>query len=695
MSMLPYSNRGAPLTLNSGGYFSNDGHSQYAWYAGTQYNSLYDAVSNKTFVAYYTVLMDAFRLVRVRAYDHTAKTWGRSHNVGLRSYEISDDHGVPGMALNADGRLVVSYGNHNGNFRLSVSTNPRDETSWSQAADLVGAYTYPHLVLLADSSMVCLFRKNYMTGEGGYTSDWNSTLVYRILTFAGTAVTAGAEVEVGGMNTELGSRWYQSAAILGGDGLIHQTASRANHSDTMRLNVYYYKIDIANQQLVSFDGLTSVPFPVTNTDMTDTFKIYTTAEGNTSNTPAFGFDAAGRSHVVTHEGYSDPGGNPYYPQDIKHMVGSAGVFSAAVTIGQSDCRYNSEAVVPIADGGICVMWMKNTIGVDQRGGDLVGKNLAAGGASTEFGPEITFMKQDVDRYALDSCAAVKDGHANLRVIFMEMTQERVTALASDQRCYAWGDRGMVPGRVRPFVKPKALTGDGFWLDLSDTTAVFSDAGVTNAALDDNVNQINDKFGTGNTLYNVSDTSSPVLARVGNQYCLQFSAGGNGSRYLTGQSKAWAAGGYMVTAVLRPFRDGTAIGSVLSLDQGSGNPRVAIPIDLNTENVRATTFSLSGPTILTITDGANVVKHGQDHIIQSYTIGAMMYVFVNGVLVASGTNSGGVVNTAAVLMRIGATAAATPAFFYMGLMTGLIHRVGEQTPEMRDADYAWALAQLPS
>ncbi|TIL30044.1 BNR-4 repeat-containing protein [Mesorhizobium sp.] len=687
MSILPFINREAPEALDDV-FFSNDGHTA-AWYTSTQYNALYDAVSNKTFVAYETVFLAAVRLTRVRAFDHATNRWGRSYNVGAKSVVTDDDHGVPGLAMNADGRLVVSWGNHNGDFHTAISTNPRDETAWTAGPDLVGAYTYPHLVLLPDNSMVCLIRKQYNNGEGGFTIDNNGVLVYRVLTFVGTAITVGSEVYVGDLGND--SRWYQSTAILGGDGLIHQACSRANAFDTERLHAYYYKIDIPNLRLVSFSGV-NAPFPVTLATMNASFRIYETPAGETSNTPAFCFDAAGRSHVATHEGFRDPGGNPYFPQDVKHMVGSAGVFAPAVTVGQTDNRYNAEGLVPIASGGVCLMWSKNTTGVNQRGGDIVCKNLPAGGASADFGAEITLMNQGVGRGGLDSTVAVKDGHANLRALWFERAPDALRSSAFDKRCYAWGDRGLRPGRVRPFVALKALTGDGFGIDLSDTATIFSDAGVTRAAVGNIVKQVNDKFGTGNILSNAGVTG-PFLDRVGNQYGLKFDLAAGGSRYLTGASKAWASGGFLTTAVFRYFASLDVSRVLLSLDQGNPNPRVATPINLNGQQPRSIAFN--GVTQTLISGGLTDTLYGQDYIVQSYTIGTTLYLYVNGAFIASSPITGGAINTTAVLMRVGASAAAVPASFFNGLLTGLIHRVGEQTALMRDADYAWALAQLPS
>ncbi|RUV70662.1 MAG: hypothetical protein EOR26_04895 [Mesorhizobium sp.] len=687
MSILPFINREAPEALDDV-FFSNEGHTS-AWYTSTQYNALYDAVSNKTFVAYETVFLGSVRLSRVRAYNHATNQWGRSYNVGPRSLVSDDDHGVPGLAMNADGRLVISWGNHNGDFYTAISTNPRDETAWTAGPVLVGAYTYPHLVLMPDNSMVCLLRKQYNNGEGGFTIDNNGVLVYRILTFVGAVITAGAEVYVGDLGND--SRWYQSTAILGGDGLIHQACSRANAFDTERMHVYYYKIDIPNLRLVSFGGV-NAPFPVTLTDMNTSFRIYTTGAGNTSNTPAFCFDAAGRSHIATHEGFRDPGGDPYFPYDVKHMVGAAGVFAPAVTVGVTECRFNAEGLVPIAGGGVSLMWPKNRTGVDQRGGDIVCRNLLAGGASADFGAETTLMEQGPGRAGMDSTVAAKDGHANLRALWYERAPNALRSSAFDQRCYAWGDRGMRPGRVRSFVVPKALTGDGFCIDLSDTASIFSDAGITRAVAGNIVKQVNDKFGTGNILSNAAVTG-PFLDKVGNQYGLKFDMAGGGSRYLTGASKAWAAGGFMTTAVFRPYSTVDASRSVLSLDQGAGNPRVATPININGQTPRAIAFHLTTQT--TLTGGLTDTLYGQDYVVQAYTIGTTLFLYVNGVLVASGPITGGAVNATAVLMRLGASAAAVPASFFNGLLTGLIHRVGEQTTQMRDDDYAWALAQMPS
>lgn len=664
------------------------------WYTSTQYNSFYDSVSNKTFVARECFFVGpSKRFVRVQAFDHATGLWGRSYNVGSQSALNNDDHGAPSIAMNADGRLVCAWGNHDGNYELAVSTNVRDEKTWTAASDMTGNYTYPHLVLLPSGTMICLMRKHFAPGTGGYAAG-AKILAYRPITFAGAVATVAAEVTVGDFGND--SRWYQGNAILREDGLIHQVATRAPFDDSVRLDAYYYKIDIANLKLISVGGA-EMAFPVTLAWMNANARIYTTAGGNTSNTPAFAFDTDGRRHVLTHEGgTTDGGGSDAAPQTLKYLLAGASdtAFVGPTDVGSSTQRYNSEALCPLPAGKMRMLWNKDKNALNIRGGSTVGKELAAGAAATAFGEEFTLMEHDQTRLPLSAVVATKDAHADIRALWAEIGADSQDATADERRVYAWGDSGM-KSRVKPaYVAPPAFTGDGFWIDLHDTAHVFSDAGGTVPATEgQEILRIKDGKDNANVLVGTGGTA-PILRKIGGQLALGFGGASVGSRFARQSAKVWTPNnGFMCTGIFRHWMPSTVSLTLASLDAGVGFARVATLVNTNGRQIRAIAFNGTSSTICA--SGASEFEYQNDYIVQSFTVGANLHLYVNNALVQTLPITGGLLNASSVALTVGATSASTPTGFFMGACFGLMFRSDDQTEQMRADDYAWALTQLPN
>lgn len=664
------------------------------WYPSTQYSAFYDSVSNKTFVARETFAVGSNkRFVRVQTFDHSSGLWGRSYNVGEPSDLNNDDHGAPSIALNADGRIVVAWGNHDGDFELAVSTNVRDEKTWSGAGLLVGRYTYPHLVLLPSGTMICLLRCDFAPGTGGFANG-AKTLVYRPITFAGAVATVLTEVQVGNFGNN--SRWYQGHAILRPDGFVHQVATRAPYDDSVRLHAYYFKLDIPNLKMISITG-TEMAFPVTDAWMTANTRIYTTTGGNTSNTPAFVFDTDGRKHVLTHEGgTTDGGGSDAAPQVLKYLIAGAAdtSFVGPTDVGDSTQRYNSEALCPLPGGKMRILWNKDKNDLNIRGGSTVGKELPAGAAATELGEEFTLMEHDQTRFPLSAVIAPKDAHADIRALWCEIGADSQDATADERRVYAWGDSGMKSRSKPAYVAPPAYTGDGFWIDLHDTAHVFSDVGGTVPATEgQEILRIKDGKDNANVLIGLTG-SAPHLRRVGRQWALGFGGSTSGSRYARQAAKVWTPNnGFMCTAIFRHWMNTTTSLTLASLDAGIGQPRVATLVNTNGRQLRSIAFN--GTTSTIVAGGASEHIYMQDYIVQSFTVGANIHLYANNVLVQTLPISGGLLNASSVALTIGATSAASPGGFFMGVCFGLIFRSDDQTSQMRADDYAWALTQLPN
>lgn len=657
-------------------FFSADGSTQ-SWYAGaTQFNAVYDATSDKTFIAFQSFYIPTSkRFCRVIAYNHTTKKFGEAYALDISPIGADDDHDVSSIAINGDGRLVVSWGNHNGNFKLAVSTNARDESSWTIASDLVGAYTYPHLVRLANGSVSVFIRKQVAPGTP-YAAG-ASILVTRNITFSGAAATIGSEVEVGNLGND--SRWYQGHAYMRPDGFIHQVCTRSNYADGYRKNIYYYKIDVANQQLINFDGSVTRSWPVSGADMESYFKVWSSDPSTslTGNIPPLAFDAAGRAHTVAHEGPTTGGGSSSVSdQDIKYLIGESGVFSAAVNVAVTTQRYNSSQVVPQAGGVMRLYWTEDMRTEKARGGSIRYRDLPSGGAATDFGPAITVMEQSASRPSLDGVAVVLDGKSDLRAIWQEIGQTSADTNGKDKRLYAFGDGGFIYKPAPQFVDPPAFTGEGFFINLNDISTIFSDAAGTVPAVAGDVirvlNEVNGNQFTG------AAATGMALDFIGNRYCLR-----NYSRYLTGPSKSWTAGsGFACTMLIRHWMESTAANQIVGMDAGSGNTRLA-SFSSNGPQLRSIAFrSTTGYTAAT---GAAAAPYGNTYALQAFTDGDTNKLRVNGVDIASAA-MGGAMNTGSVLARIGASAVASPSEFFKGAIFGIIFRAGPQDGAVLEGDY---------
>lgn len=687
---------GGNLVVGPDGNFSpslffGSGDATTPWYTSTQYSALYDAAVDKTFISSEELFPPpSKRFARVRAFDHATQTFGLSYATGAEGYIADDDHGAPAIALNVDGRIIACWGNHDGNWRVASSLNPHDEKTWSAPQDLVGRYAYPHLVLLPSGTMIVLMRKDFPPGTGGFAAGAKS-LVYRPLTFSGSTITIGAEVNIGDMGND--SRWYQGTAILRPDGYIHQVCTKADYNDTVRLNAYFYRIDIAGARLLNLAG-TAVAFPITAAAMEATFKIYTTGGSNTSNTPAMAYDTNGRAHVITHEGgTTDGGGGSAAPQVVKYLIGAAGAWVGPTDIGASTQRYNSECIIPMPDGSVKALWHKDKLNLNIRGGSCQCRILASGQPASAFGAEFTLMDPASGRGALSACIPVKDADQDIRALWAEIGTSSADSAAGERRLFAYGDSGMKANPKPAYVAPLPLVGDGICVDLSDNSRCFTDVGKTTLAVDgDTILKITDKLGSVNELTGAAGTG-PIMETIGGQRCLRFGGASVGARFISGAAKAWSAGnGFMATTIMRHWMPTTASLTAASLDAGVGNARVATLCNTNGKQIRAIAFNATASTI--VGGAASDHPYAQDYIVQAYTVGANIHLYVNGVLVQTLPISGGVVNASSVILRLGAAAAPTPTGFFMGAIFGFLLRTGEQTLAMRDADLAWARSQLP-
>lgn len=672
------------------------------WYAiSTQPNAWYDATADKTFIAYESYMETA--LVRspvVKTFDHSANLWSKAHGIGRESV-ADDDHGVPSMCINGDGRLVALWGSHNdtGELRVAVSANPRDPSEFVQGGQLVGAYTYAHPVPLADGSVAVLLRKlirptdgNPAYPSGGYP------LVMRLLTFNGSVTTIGAEIEIATFGDN--SRWYQSTAYLRSDGLIHQAAARADYSDNYRNDIYVYRLSISGQTMTSFDGATVAPWPVSRATMDANFRIFEHTDPNeTGLNPAFTYDANGRAHLTMHRGprVASGGQNQATENKVFHLIGAAGAFSAPVEVAGVSSRYTGSQLVTQPGGGVD-LYYANDLGLTYpRGGTVYRRRLASGAASAAFGAVETMQEPFTGRSGLSQIAAVYNADADIRALWSETrsaTEATVDLVKTGNvRMMAYGDSGFKAPAAVTAPDPDAWSGQGFWIDPGDPATLFTDlAGTVQANVEDEVLLALDKSGNGNHFKGVAGKGL-ILKEVSGVRFLAGTSRYSPSRYLTcdgfASSSSNSDGGAVAfrywTDLLSDFK------SVLDSDSGNSTDGSSIRVGVQNGHARILFYDTNRAT-------ANVEETGlkaprmTDHILSVARAGTAVQAWHDGMSIGTGT---ALANPTTKLLKFRLAAKATAALtgWMTGRIYGAIWRAGTVSQVMRERDEAWLKSRM--
>jgi len=668
-------------------YFQAQGGTQ-PWYAGsTQYNALH--TSGKTYVAWetYDRVADK-RFCQIRAYTHATSTWGRVYTVGKMANIEDDDHGVPAMAVNADGRISIAWGNHDGNFHFSTMTNANDEAFWTLITDgLVGRYSYPHLILFS-STIYVLLRLDVQ--PGAEFTNGAKVLVYRPVTYAGAVATIGAEVRIGDMGDN--SRWYQGN-MFAVSTRAAQVCCRADYGDTFRRDIYYYEVDFTNARLQSFSGTTAA-FPVARATMDSTFRVRTTTAPASLAIPAFVIDDTSRTHIAFGEGETNP--------TISHIIGESGTFGAATSL------FTNTGASVLADGPRLIKELNGKLGlyyptdtgaVYTRGGKIRRRTLPSGGVATDWGAEEVVMNEDVGRWALGQIGLVFNPHANARVIFTEISQTDADGDATPwKRGFLFGDVGFLPHARAAAAAPAAFAGEGAWYDPSDGTTLWSDTARTTAAtLNGLVRAIDDKSGNGHHLIlegiepgtwrqddnaswiDIGDEISPTCS-----YAVATVS-------LVSSNAYWVCGGW------RDWNNIASSHNCINLDEGAGLDRIfsiARVCDSTSGEgqFQYVPFSNAG-TGASFTSTDNGVRSNDDFTIGLYVDGTAATGYLNGV--QSGTSTVATVpDTDPSRLRICANATLTANTYLMGRFYGAIVRAGTTTLATRDADTAYIQSKMP-
>jgi hypothetical protein len=667
-------------------FFTASGATQPVYGSSTSPSAVYH--NGKTYVTWetYDRVADK-RWTAIRAYTHSSGTWGRIYNVGPHSEASGgddDDHGVPSIAVNADGRLIVCWGDHDGSFHLSTSTNVEDESLFTTLTNgMVGAYTYPHLVL-SGTTMYCMFRLN--VAPGATYADGAKILVARPITWSGATATVAAEIEIANFGND--SRWYQGNAFLS-NGRIVQGATRADYGDTFRRDVYYYEIDFGNSRLQAFGG-TTVVFPVGRTDMDNTFRLRATSVGQVTQAPHTFLEAAGtRTHMLFPEGVN--GGTD---QTIYHFIGSSGTFAAVVDTGANVTHEGDSVRIISGANSSMEMWYPRDPSAAARGGNVYKRTLVSGGAANAWGAEQLIISFDATRFRFTQIADVFNADSSMRIIAWEGATDDLDASAfPGKRGYACGDSG-TKGQNRSFASdPIAFTAGGHWIEANPDYC-YSDTGMTTlSGVNGLVRAIVDRSGNGHHM--ILEGSEPGTLRlddgiywvdVGDEISPTCSYAA--TAYVLPSSNA-----YWSTVAARDWQSAAQATDVAIMDDGSGSDRIFRLVRGSNQQPQPIAYSSSGTSVNGGTGTTNSIRHNDDFILGLHVNGVDVIGYWNQVQLGTatlGSNS----DPDAARPRIGASATLGSTTYLRGRFYGWIARSGNIDLTTRNADMAYLRSKQP-
>jgi hypothetical protein len=438
--------------------FANDGATFPGYGPSTWPAGIYVSSTDTTWLAREAYLGNT-RFTRVTSYDHTAETWDDSNIVFLGT--VDDDHGVPALFRDADGRIHAFGGVHNGALKHSATRNADDNSFWNEKATIGSNYTYPHPVF--DGTSLYLFLRSTIA-----TVHATGVLLKSTAISSGN-ITFAAEKTLVDFGSD--SRFYLGNTHDDGT-YIHLIATRSPGADIYRQDVYHFRYKKSDGSIVNADGTHSVASGSLPINLSDSNTYYRIVDQSTSShyggMPSFCADSSGDLHLVYKDGTVGDGSS----WDLKHMIYSGGSWGSASTVVSltNGYRYDMHSVGPLSSG-VELLYPEDD-GTYARGGVAMKRKVYASGA---WGSATTIATDDNGK-ALDVPSRVLNAHTDLRHHFYEIDQFSTNSGAGGLAGYAYGAGG-IAARTIP------SNPDGFtWLQLdftdkADGTTSFDSEGL--------------------------------------------------------------------------------------------------------------------------------------------------------------------------------------------------------------------------
>lgn len=676
-------------------YFAVNGSTQ-PWYSGaTGPNIAYDAVGNKTYIAWQAYFPASNeRYTMLRAYNHANQAWEPAVSVGRGGGLKDDDHGVPSLAVTSTGYIVAFWGGHNNAIYIATSKQPRrTDLGWAEYTIQPSKATYWRPISRADGSIDLFYR--YDDGSTPKTM----TYKHRNLTFAGSVVTPSAENAVGSMGTD--SRWYGGDALLRPDGYVWQVATRANYNDDYRKDVYLFKYDIAAKTVTNLNGSVTVAWPLADTDLPN-FRLYqhNASTAITGNIPSMSFDDNGRVHISFNVGATAGSGGTQNlsAQDLMHLIITGTTPGTPFKIADLDQRYESGRCVPLSSGQMAVYYPTQEA---LRGGNIARKVIPANDNGSGISAEaLVYSYSPARGFALNEIATCPNAHPDFRVAFGEIVPSSLSASAyPTHRVFAAGDSGILKSAIRQ--GGPQPTGALLLCDFTQkSTLKTATNGTGDITADGQVPAyVADLSGNGNHLVKQGADAIDYWREpeTGFGY-LQF-----GYRQFTSdtpQSQAFGidnldlvkAAGFCVTFAVTPLTlDQNRY--FFSMDDGTGaGPERQFNVRFDYTSRRMAMYSTSSAgTPTTVNGTSGLIQPGQPSVVQLHYTGTVLSLYLNGVLDCTRT-----VTLSAVPNQLyfgGDNASLTAVNELQADFHAIVARAGAVTNAQRDADLLWAQSKM--
>lgn len=420
-------------------YFASDGATFPLYGAATRSQALYDSTGNTTWFAH-EGWRNSLRCCIVTTYNHTTRWWSPEYVVAAAS-NVSDDHGNPSIVMDNSGYVHIFWDGHAAIkpwVRHAHTTNPRDPRSWTVDAPLPSPATYPHPHAVGST-----LRVYYRVG-----SDDSQLGLFKTTSLSGGVAQLPASptilVNWGGSNA-----FYQGYEFsVGTDIYIFNTDGLADDTGG-RQNLYCYVNSTTDESVRNIDSsvtIASGSLPISKATSDASFCILSQTGAQITNIPTACVTSDGLIHVVYLEGLSN--GSSWNVQ-YKNWNGST--WSTPTTVTTTDDHLGFHAVVSMADNSLELYLTADPGALWFRGGNIV-RFARTAGAGGSWGSSTT-IRTSSGAYPLDECSAVKDAHADARVIFAETNTTNSASSSTDPsgatgllKVYAYGASGLLKRR---------------------------------------------------------------------------------------------------------------------------------------------------------------------------------------------------------------------------------------------------------
>lgn len=396
---------------------------------------LYHAGTNRTWYvweAWATLPATDRREVRCTIYDHTAGRWLPETVIGSTGL-TNDAHGSPAIVIMDDGHAYVFFGAHGlAGMKIYRTNVAGSHWGWTQLTTLGTALTYSKPLNIS-GVMHFVARANLEGGDN-----------YPLIHYNTTSITAGVPAwtamhRLVDLGTDTRCYFYRPIVRAG---KIHIVGHRANAADTLRQDLFYLIYDPAANTIANMAGTASIDVSVTpanRTQMETDFRLFTSPGVSWTSNSDFVLDSSGFPHVVFGAGNDDS-------LNLRYMRWNGSAWTSPVEFAAAPRgNFNVSAIIETSADNFEVWYVDDT---DNSPPGSSGKSIRR----KKFNAAGTFQSEEI-MYTWDGSQrigfpfAVRNGHANAKLTFVEAVVSDNDSGAGGLKCFMHGANGLLR-RVR-------------------------------------------------------------------------------------------------------------------------------------------------------------------------------------------------------------------------------------------------------